>query len=70
MAIRFLFQADLAEEERLIRVQSRTAVAKCRLYTLRGAISILVLALLGGAVYAIIIIVEFSTNPVSKIFFL
>ncbi|KAL9956729.1 hypothetical protein ACROYT_G038252 [Oculina patagonica] len=56
-------KAELAEEERLVRVQNRTTGQKCRLYTLRAAVTLLVTALLGGAVYAIIITVEVSTNP-------
>lgn len=61
-----VLQAELAEEERLLRVQNRTTGQKCRLYTVRGLITLLVTALLGAAVYAIIITVEVSTNPVSS----
>lgn len=60
-----VLQAELAEEERLLRVQNRTTGQKCRLYTLRAVITLLVTGLLGGAVYAIIITVDVSTNPVS-----
>lgn len=63
-----LYQAELAEEERLIKVQNRTLGQKCRLYTLRGVISIFVIILLGGAVYAIIITVQISIDPVSTYF--
>lgn len=56
-------RAELAEEERLIKVQNRTLGQKCRLYTLRGVISIFVVILLGGAVYAIIITVQISIDP-------
>ncbi|XP_015762502.1 PREDICTED: transmembrane channel-like protein 7 [Acropora digitifera] len=56
-------RAELAEEERLIKVQNRTLGQKCRLYTLRGVISIFVIILLGGAVYAIIITVQISIDP-------
>lgn len=56
-------RAELAEEERLVKVQNRTLGKKCRLYTIRGIISFFVTALLGGAVYAIIKTVEVSINP-------
>lgn len=56
-------RAELAEEERLLKVQNRTLGKKCRLYTIRGIISFFVIALLGGAVYAIIKTVEVSINP-------
>lgn len=55
-------RAELAEEERLLRVQNRTTGKKCRLYFLRAIISLFVTILLGGAVYAIIFAVEASTN--------
>ena len=57
----------MAEEERLVRVQNRTTGKKCRLYTLRGVTTLLVTALLGGAVYSIIKTVEVSTDPVSTV---
>jgi len=50
-------------------VQTRTIGKKCRLYTLRAIISLFVTILLGGAVYAIIITVEVSTDPVSSFVF-
>lgn len=56
-------KAELAEEERLEKVQNRTTGDKCRLYTLRFFTNLLVTVLLGGAVYAIITIVNVSTNP-------
>lgn len=56
-------RAELAEEERLHKVQNRTLGEKCRLYTLRGAISVFVTVLLGGAVYAIIYTVDISIDP-------
>ncbi|KXJ26662.1 transmembrane channel-like protein 7 [Exaiptasia diaphana] len=55
--------AELAEEERLEKVQSRTTATKVKLYSLRILISFLVMALLGGAIYAIYATVEVSTNP-------
>lgn len=58
-------QAELAEEERLDKVQSRTTGTKVKLYTLRIFISFLVMVLLGGAIYAIYLTVEVSTDPVS-----
>ena len=60
-------KAELAEEERLLRVQNRTTGKKCRLYSLRAIISLFVTILLGGAVYAIIFAVEASTNTVSTL---
>ena len=61
-------KAELAEEERLLRVQNRTTGKKCRLYSLRAIISLFVTILLGGAVYAIIFAVEASTNTVSTLY--
>ncbi|PFX22961.1 transmembrane channel-like protein 7 [Stylophora pistillata] len=57
-----IVKAELAEEERLVKVQNRTTGDKCRLYTLRFFTNLLVTSLLGGAVYAIIKIVNVSTN--------
>jgi len=57
----------LAEEERLLRVQNRTTGQKCRLYTVRGLITLLVTGLLGAGVYAIVVTVELSTDPVSTL---
>lgn len=56
-------KAELAEEERLLKVQNRTTGQKCRLYTVRGLVTLLVTALLGAGVYAIVITVEISTDP-------
>jgi len=53
----------LSEEERLLKVQNRTTGQKCRLYTVRGLVTLLVTALLGAAVYAIVVTVEVSTDP-------
>ncbi|KAK3756000.1 hypothetical protein QZH41_013187 [Actinostola sp. cb2023] len=55
--------AELAEEERLERIENRTTGMKVRLYSLRMFISFLVMCLLGGAIYAIYITVEISTAP-------
>lgn len=55
----------MAEEERLLKVQNRTTGQKCRLYTVRGLVTLLVTALLGAGVYAIVVTVEISTDPVS-----
>lgn len=41
---------------------------KCQLYTIRIVCFLLVLGLLGGAIYAIILSVSASTDPVSKTF--
>ena len=57
----------MSEEERLLKVQNRTTGKKCRLYTVRGLVTLLVTALLGAAVYAIVVTVEVSTNPVSTL---
>lgn len=51
----------------LIKVESRTTQAKCGLYTLRTLSTLLVLALLGGAIYAIVFAVAISTDPVSTL---
>ena len=48
------------------KVKNRTTPEKCQLYTIRVVSTILVLALLGGAVYAIIFAVSVSTDPVSN----
>ena len=64
----YSLQAELAEEERLERVQKRTTGDKCRLYTVRFVTNLVVTLLLGGAVFAIITIVAVSTNPVSILF--
>ncbi|XP_020601816.1 transmembrane channel-like protein 7 [Orbicella faveolata] len=60
------FRAQFAEEERRIKVESRTTPAKCGLYTLRTLSTLLVLALLGGAIYAIVFAVAISTDPVKQ----
>lgn len=57
----------MSEEERLLKVQNRTTGQKCRLYTVRGLVTLLVTALLGAGVYAIVVTVEISTNPVSTL---
>ena len=48
-------------------MQNRTTGQKCRLYTVRGLVTLLVTALLGAAVYAIVVTVEVSTDPVSTL---
>ena len=63
-----LTQAQFAEEERQEKVQNRTTQIKCQLYTIRIVCFLLVLGLLGGAIYAIILSVSASTDPVSKTF--
>ncbi|EDO48330.1 predicted protein [Nematostella vectensis] len=56
-------KAGLAEEARLEKVRNRTRGQKCRLYTIRATCTLLVMGLLGGAVYAIYLAVEVSTDP-------
>ena len=63
-----LTQAQFAEEERQEKVQNRTTQIKCQLYTIRIVCFLLVLGLLGGAIYAIILSLSASTDPVSKTF--
>ena len=60
------YQAELAEEERLQRVKNRSRVDKCKLYSLRAFITLLITGILAGAVYAIYTTVGISTSPVSK----
>ncbi|XP_031555881.1 transmembrane channel-like protein 7 [Actinia tenebrosa] len=55
--------AELAEEDRLEKVQARTKSRKAALYSIRVLVSVLVIAILVGAIYAIIYTVEVSTNP-------
>nr|XP_058970366.1 transmembrane channel-like protein 7 [Pocillopora verrucosa] len=56
-------KAQFAEEERQEKVQNRTTQIKCQLYTIRIVCFLLVLGLLGGAIYAIILSVSASTDP-------
>ena len=44
------YQAELAEEERLQRVKNRSRVDKCKLYSLRAFITLLITGILAGAV--------------------
>jgi len=53
-------QAELAEEKRREAVQNRTRGQKCKIYTLRFIINVVILGLLGGSVYAIILTVNIS----------
>ena len=61
----FPHQAELAEEDRMSKVKNRTTMDKCRLYSLRIFISFVVTVILVGAVYAIYITVEISSDTVS-----
>lgn len=60
-------QAQLAEEERQMKVKSRTTLEIYRLYTVRFVSTLLVLILLGGGLYAIIFSVGITTDPVSTL---
>eukprot|EP00795_Rhopilema_esculentum_P009085 gene9085-16739_t len=59
-------QAELAEEKRREKVQSRTRAQKCKIYTIRGVINLLIMGFLAGSVYAIIKTVEISEQAVAS----
>jgi len=56
------FEAELAEEKRLEKIKGRTRLDRFKIYMIRFAVSFIIMALLGGAIYAIILAVEVSTN--------
>eukprot|EP00794_Sanderia_malayensis_P009100 gene9100-10072_t len=53
-------EAELAEAKRRDRVRNRTRMKKCQIYSLRIFVSLMVLGLLGGSVYAIYLSVGVS----------
>ena len=63
-------QAELAEEKRLARIKNRTKMDLFKIYGIRLLITLLVMALLAGAIYAIIKSVQVSTDPVTYLYVL
>lgn len=59
-----VYQAELAEEARLERIKARTRCDKLKIYLVRLVITIVVMGLLAGSIFAIIKAVEVSTDPV------
>lgn len=62
-----LIQAELAEERRRDKVRNRTKLEKFKIYTIRGAVNLIIMAGLGGSVYAIILAVRVSEKAVSNV---
>ena len=48
-------------------MRNRTKLQKCRIYTIRGAVSLVIMGCLGGSVYAIILAVRVSEKAVSSV---